>query len=103
MSSFWLKSSSCLAAWSANIVITAGIELCGDRGVLVRPFRGSNYPTGQSHDLNKFLIYKNLIHAKPKFSTQERQYGYDGDAGHRTIVQAIFFFQNAHIVGLLLM
>lgn len=27
MSSFWLKSSSCLAGWSANIVISAGIEL----------------------------------------------------------------------------
>lgn len=28
ISSFWLKSSSCCAAWSANIVIIAGIELC---------------------------------------------------------------------------
>lgn len=27
MSNFWLKSSSCLAGWSANIVISAGIEL----------------------------------------------------------------------------
>ncbi len=32
ISSFWLKSSSCLAAWSANIVIIAGIELCGGQG-----------------------------------------------------------------------
>lgn len=32
MSSFWLKSSSCLAGWSANIVISAGIEiLIGDK------------------------------------------------------------------------
>lgn len=28
ISSFWLKSSSCCAAWSANIVIIAGIEIC---------------------------------------------------------------------------
>lgn len=31
MSSFWLKSSSCLAGWSANMVISAGIELLTQR------------------------------------------------------------------------
>jgi len=41
ISSFWLKSSSCLAAWSANIVIIAGIELCGEQG--------GNIQRGQSH------------------------------------------------------
>lgn len=41
ISSFWLKSSSCLAAWSANIVIIAGIELCGEQG--------GNIQQGQSH------------------------------------------------------
>ena len=34
MSSFWLKSSSCLAGWSANIVISAGIELLSGEGII---------------------------------------------------------------------